>query len=138
MSSELFVIALANSKQASRRCTHVHSSASHKIVSMRIMVLTYVIYTFFSIASNRGCLTRFARSPIKINVTYIINKNQRECVIPCPLAVETRLSPTSSLLPFREPGHEASRKLAVCASCTCTYLVMHLHGTYTVCLAVNV
>ena len=29
-------------KQASRRCTHVHSSASCKIVSMRIVVLTYM------------------------------------------------------------------------------------------------
>ena len=63
--ASFFVIALANSKQASRRCTCVHSSTSHKIVSMRIVVLTYVLYThFFSIGSNRGCLTRFARSPI--------------------------------------------------------------------------
>ena len=26
----------------------------------------HTIYTFFSIVSNRGCLTRFARSPIKM------------------------------------------------------------------------
>ena len=36
-------IALANSQQASRRCTRVHSSASRKNVSMRIVVLTYIL-----------------------------------------------------------------------------------------------
>ena len=36
------MIELANSKQSSRRCTCVHSSASRKIVSMRIVVLTYL------------------------------------------------------------------------------------------------
>ena len=40
--NELFVIALANSKQAFRRCTRVLSSASSKIVGMRIVVLTYL------------------------------------------------------------------------------------------------
>ena len=45
---ELFVIALANSKQASRRCTRVHSSASRKIVSMLIVVLTYIRPKHFS------------------------------------------------------------------------------------------
>ena len=44
--------------------THVHSSASRKIVSMHIVVLMYVLYTqlFFSIGSNRGCLTHFDHS----------------------------------------------------------------------------
>ena len=60
----LRVIELANSKQSSRRCTRVHSSASRKIVSTRIVVLTYLRPNIFSIGSNRGCLTRFARSTI--------------------------------------------------------------------------
>ena len=59
-----FVI-LTKSKQASRRCTRVHSSASRKIVSMRIVFLTYFRPNIFSIGSNRGCLTRFARSPTR-------------------------------------------------------------------------
>ena len=60
-----------NRKQASRRCTRVHSSTSHKLVSMRIVILTYVLYThFFPVGTNSGCLTRFARSPIIAKKLY--------------------------------------------------------------------
>ena len=58
-------IALADSKQASRRCKRVHSSASRKIVSMRIVFLTNLRPNIFSIGSNRKCLTRFAHSPTR-------------------------------------------------------------------------